>query len=94
MRIGACWFAVAASAHPLRLTRCPEFAPLFVTIPNSARQGVEHDDMNILCMGARVIGPMVGSEHAIVFADAEFTGEERHVRRLRKVEALEARRWK
>ena len=60
----------------------------------SARQGVEHDDMNVLCMGARVIGPIISTELVAEFVDAEFTGEERHVRRLRKVEALEERRWK
>ncbi len=60
----------------------------------SARQGVEHDDMNVLCLGARVIGPVISTELVGEFVDANFTGEERHVRRLRKVEALEVRRWK
>jgi ribose 5-phosphate isomerase B len=56
----------------------------------SAHQGVEHDDMNILCMGGRVVGPLVARDLVDAFLAASFTGEERHVRRLRKVAALEA----
>jgi ribose 5-phosphate isomerase B len=55
----------------------------------SAHQGVEHDDMNILCMGGRVVGPVVAQELADAFLAARFTQEERHVRRLRKVALLE-----
>ena len=55
----------------------------------SAHQGVEHDDMNVLCMGGRVIGFETARDLADAFLAAEFTGEERHVRRLRKVAALE-----
>ncbi len=55
----------------------------------SARQGVEHDDINVLCLGARVIGDMVARELVRVFLSARFSGEERHVRRLRKTIALE-----
>src|SRR5215475_9154098 len=54
----------------------------------SARQGVEHDDMNILCMGGRVIGFEVARDLSEAFLAARFTGEERHVRRLAKVAAL------
>jgi ribose 5-phosphate isomerase B len=57
----------------------------------SAHQGVEHDDMNVLCMGARVIGPELMLEIVRAFVGAKFTGEERHVRRLRKVLDLERR---
>jgi RpiB/LacA/LacB family sugar-phosphate isomerase len=57
----------------------------------SAHQGVEHDDMNVLVLGARVIGPALGRELAAAFLHAKFSGEERHVRRLNKVKALEAR---
>jgi RpiB/LacA/LacB family sugar-phosphate isomerase len=56
----------------------------------SAHQGVEHDDMNILCIGSRVVGPMVARDVVDAFLAARFTGEERHARRLRKVAALEA----
>ena len=55
----------------------------------SAHQGVEHDDMNVLVLGARVIGPALGHELVTAFLKATFSGEERHVRRLNKVKALE-----
>jgi ribose 5-phosphate isomerase B len=55
----------------------------------SAHQGVEHDDMNLLVLGARVIGPALASELVHIFLKAVFSGEERHRRRLEKVKALE-----
>jgi len=55
----------------------------------SAHQGVEHDDMNILVLGARVIGVELARELARVFLDARFTHEQRHERRLGKITALE-----
>src|SRR5262245_56371041 len=55
----------------------------------SARQGVEHDDINVLCLGARVVGEAVARELARAFLAARFSGEERHVRRLNKVRDLE-----
>ncbi len=55
----------------------------------SAHQGVEHDDMNVLVLGARVIGPVLAQELVSTFLRAAFSGEERHVRRLAKVRALE-----
>jgi ribose 5-phosphate isomerase B len=55
----------------------------------SAHQGVEHDDMNVLCMGARVIGQELAIELATAFLKAKFSGETRHRRRLEKVLALE-----
>ena len=57
----------------------------------SARQGVEHDDMNILVLGARVIGIELARELVDNFLGAKFTGEERHRRRLEKIKALEKR---
>lgn len=57
----------------------------------SAHQAVEHDDMNILCLGARVIGVELARELASAFLKARFSGEERHRRRLRKVLAIESR---
>ena len=56
----------------------------------SAHQGVEHDDMNVLVLGARVIGPALARELVAAFLRATFTGEERHRRRLDKIRALEA----
>lgn len=57
----------------------------------SAHQGVEDDDMNILCLGARVIGPSMAAELVRDFLGARFSGLERHVRRLQKVRAFEGR---
>ena len=55
----------------------------------SAHQGVEHDDMNVLALGARIIGPELANELVRAFLRASFTGEERHARRLAKVMQLE-----
>jgi ribose 5-phosphate isomerase B len=54
----------------------------------SAHQGVEHDDMNVLCLGARIIGQEVAREIVQTFLTARYTGEERHARRLQKVQAI------
>ena len=56
----------------------------------SAHQGVEHDDMNVLTLGSRVIGPELAFECALAFLAARFSGEPRHQRRLDKVLAIEA----
>jgi ribose 5-phosphate isomerase B len=55
----------------------------------SAHQGVEHDDMNVLCLGARVIGLELACELATAFLNAQFGGEDRHRRRLNKILAIE-----
>ena len=55
----------------------------------SAHQGVEHDDINVLCLGSRVIGEELARELVSAFLAARFTGEERHMRRLAKVQAME-----
>jgi len=55
----------------------------------SAHQGVEDDDMNLMCIGARVIGPALAVELVRIFLQARFSGAERHRRRLGKVSALE-----
>ena len=57
----------------------------------SAHQGVEHDDMNVLVLGGRIVGPALAMDLVRAFVAARFTGEERHVRRLAKVKALETR---
>jgi len=57
----------------------------------SAHQGVEHDDMNVLVMGGRVIGESVALELVDAFLNSRFTGEERHQRRLDKLRAMEDR---
>ena len=56
----------------------------------SAIQGVEHDDMNVLCLGARVIGTETARELAMAFLRASFSGEERHRRRLDELLRIEA----
>ena len=57
----------------------------------SGRQGVEHDDMNVLCVGARVIGPEVAFEIVNAFLAARYAPQERHARRLQKILDIEAR---
>jgi ribose 5-phosphate isomerase B len=74
--------SVAASKLPgIRAATCHDHY--------SAAQCVSHDDCNVLCLGARVIGPAVAAELAQAFAGAQFSGEERHVRRLGKVSIME-----
>jgi ribose 5-phosphate isomerase B len=55
----------------------------------TAHQCVEHDECNVLCLGARVVGPALAGDVIRAFAGASFTGEERHVRRLGKITAIE-----
>ncbi len=76
--------AVAANKIPgIRAATCHD--------TYSAHQAVEHDDVNILCLGARVVGTSLVDELVSAFAAARFTGEERHRRRLGKIQALEDR---
>ncbi len=55
----------------------------------SAHQGVEHDNMNVICVGSRVIGVELAREIVTCYLQAKFSGEERHVRRVGKVHAIE-----
>ena len=55
----------------------------------SAHQGVEHDDMNVLCLGAQVVGVELATELVTAFLEARFFGEERYRRRLQKTQAIE-----
>ncbi len=57
----------------------------------SAHQAVEHDDLNVLCLGARIIGGALANELIDAFLNARFSGEDRHQRRLDKVLAIERR---
>jgi len=59
----------------------------------SAAQCVSRDDCNVLCLGARVVGSAVAAELVVTFAEAPFSGKERHARRLARVQALEDRGW-
>jgi ribose 5-phosphate isomerase B len=60
----------------------------------SAHQGVEHDNMNVLVLGSRVIGPQLAEDLVRIFLAASFTGEERHRRRLEKIRVLEMKHQK
>ena len=55
----------------------------------SAHQGVEHDDMNVLCLGSEIVGPSLAADLIRAFVQARFDGGERYVRRLEKIEAME-----
>ena len=55
----------------------------------SAHQGVEHDDMNVLCLGSEIVGPSLAADLVRTFLLARFNGGERYVRRLEKIEAME-----
>jgi ribose 5-phosphate isomerase B len=55
----------------------------------SAHQGVEHDDMNVLCLGSGIVGPSLAAELVEAFLGAEFNHGERYVQRLKKIEAME-----
>ena len=57
----------------------------------SAHQGVEHDDMNILVLGSRIIGVKLAEDLVKAYLAAKFTNEDRHVRRLAKIKALESK---
>jgi RpiB/LacA/LacB family sugar-phosphate isomerase len=77
--VGAC---IAANKFPgIRASVCHDTF--------SARQGVEDDDMNVLCLGARVVGPQLASEIIRSFLNARFSNAARHKRRLQKVIAIE-----
>lgn len=76
--------AVAASKFPgVRAAVCHDCY--------TARQAVEHDDVNVLCLGSRVVGPALARMLVETFLTASFGGEERHLRRLAKIDAIETR---
>jgi ribose 5-phosphate isomerase B len=74
--------AVAAS-------KLPDVRAATIHDTYTARQSVEHDDANVGCLGARVVGPELARELVQAFAAARFSGAERHVRRLAQIAALE-----
>jgi ribose 5-phosphate isomerase B len=78
--VGAC--IVANKIRGIRASVCHD--------TYSAHQGVEHDSMNLLCLGGRIIGYELAFEIVKAFADAAFSNEERHIRRLQKVINLES----
>ena len=79
--VGAC---IAAN-------KIPGVRAALITETYSAHQGVEHDDMNVICLGGRVIGPVLVEELIQAFLQAKYEGKERQLRRMAKVTALEQR---
>ena len=76
--------SIAANKVPgIRAANCEDYY--------SAHQGVEHDAMNVLVLGGRIVGQALAEDMVRGYLAAEYTGEERHARRLAKVEAIEAR---
>jgi ribose 5-phosphate isomerase B len=71
----------ASKLHGIRAATCHD--------TYSAHQGVEHDDMNVLCIGSEVVGAELAAELVRTFLEAKFDGGERYVRRLEKIEELE-----
>lgn len=84
--IAVCGSGVGVS---VAANKIPGVRAALITESYSAHQGVEHDDMNLLCIGGRVIGPMLIQELVHAFISAKYNGEERFARRLNKVIALE-----
>lgn len=84
--IAICGSGVGAS---IAANKIPGVRAALINDYYSAHQGVEHDDMNLLCLGGRVTGEAMAKELATAFLKATFTAEERHNRRLKKVRALE-----
>src|SRR5215813_8366896 len=71
--------------------KVPGVRACLITDHFSARQGVEDDDMNVICLGGRITGPMLAWDLVEAFLAAQFSRAERHLRRLGKVAALETR---
>lgn len=84
--IAVCGSGVGVS---VAANKIPGVRAALITESYSAHQGVEHDDMNLLCVGGRVIGPMLIWEIVNAYLNAKYNGEERFQRRLNKVIALE-----
>lgn len=70
-------------------TKVPGIRAAVIHDTYTAHQAVEHDDVNALCLGARVIGPELAAELVRAYLRAGYTGEERHRRRLAKIDAIE-----
>jgi ribose 5-phosphate isomerase B len=79
--VGAC--VAANKLHGIRAA--------LISDTYSAAQGVAHDDVNVICLGGRVIGPSLAEEIVKAFLGAKFSHEDRHVRRLNKVIAMESK---
>lgn len=89
--IAVCGSGVGAA---IVANKFPRVRAALVTETYSARQGVEHDNMNLICLGGRVIGPELARELIFAFIKAHYTGEIRHQRRLKKLEKIESQNFK
>lgn len=87
--IAVCGSGVGAS---VAANKVQDVRAALITDHFSAHQGVEDDDLNVLCLGGRVIGASSAIELVTAFLNASFTGEERHERRLSKVRDVEEKR--
>lgn len=76
----------AIAANKVKGVRCSQIHDTY-----TAHQAVEHDDVNVLTLGSRVVGPMLAKEIVFAFLGAAFSGDERHVRRVGKIVELENR---
>lgn len=72
--------------------KCPGVRAALILDSFSTHQGVEDDQMNLMCLGGRIVGPALAWELVQIFLKAQFTGAERHQRRLAKIAQLEDRR--
>lgn len=86
--VAVCGSGVGATVSA---NKVPGARACLITDHFSARQGVEDDHMNVICLGGRITGPMLAWDLVEAFLAAEFSQAERHLRRLRKVAALETR---
>lgn len=84
--IACCGSGVGAA---IAANKIPGVRASLITDHFSAHQGVEDDDLNVLCLGGRITGSSVALELVMAFLDASFSGAERHLRRLNKVKAAE-----
>ena len=84
-----CWSAAPARASRSRPASSRTSAPSSPTTPTPPTSRVEHDDCNILCLGGRVIGPALAADIIRAYLAAAFTGEDRHKRRLAKIDGIE-----
>ncbi len=84
--VAACGSGVGAS---IAANKVPGVRSSLITDYFSAHQGVEDDDMNLICLGGRIVGYFLAWEIVQAFINARFSGQERHIRRISKVSALE-----
>jgi ribose 5-phosphate isomerase B len=88
-RLSAAFWCGSGAEASVAATKVHGIRAATVSDTYTAHQSVEHDDLNVLCLGARVIGPELAREPVRAFLDARFSGAERHLRRLAQVSEIE-----